>query len=299
MGKLARRVELEALVSEHVDAGCSLALGGLHFHNTPMAAVRELIRQSVAIGRLIPPVDGSINADQLIGAGLVEEIHTAYVGLEHFGMAPRFRAAAESGALRVRETEEAGFMLGLQAAATGLPFVVLPEGFFPPPGSEPTVPDVNRVDYREIEDPFTGRRHHAARAVKPDVAIVHCQAIDARGNGGFLGAAFFDVEVARAADRCLVVAERQSDELPSECTAHLPGFLVDAYCVLEGGAHPASSHGLYRFDAEHIRAYAEQARTDEGFAGYRERTIGRSEAEYRQAAGVEARLRELAEERAA
>jgi len=281
MGRLAAQRSLEELVERDVPRDATIAIGGLHFHNTPMALVREMIRQRVGIDRLIPPVDGSINADQLIGAGLVREIHTAYVGLEHFGMAPRFRAAAERGTLIIRETEEAGFLLGLHAGATGLPFVVLPEGFFPAGADVPTVPSVNDVDYREIVDPFTGRVHHAARAIAPDLAIVHCQLIDSFGNGAFLGSVFYDVEIAKAAAHCIVLAEEKVDELPAGCDGYLPGFLVDAFCVLPFGAHPGSSHSRYRYDEDHIRDYAASARTAEGFARYRADVIGSSEAAYR------------------
>lgn len=297
MGKLSVQVGLEEMVERFVEPGRSLALGGLHFHNTPMAVVREIVRRQIEIRTLVPPVDGSINADILIGAGLVREVHTPYVGLEQFGMARRFRAAVESGRLRVRETEEVGFVLGLAAGAAGLPFVVLPEGFFPAPDDgRPTVPSVNRDDYAEVTDPFTGRRHHAARAIRPDVAVVHCQLVDRRGNGGFLGGAFHDVDTAKAAGRCVVLAEELVDELPAECTSHLPGFLVDAFCVLPLGAHPGSSHGRYVADEEHLAGYAEASRTDEGFARYRESMIGRSEDEYRRNAGIDGPVPHLGEE---
>src|SRR4051794_40035515 len=187
MGKAARRLPLEDLVTAYVPPGAAVGLGGLHFHNTPMALVCELIRQEVPIGRLTPPLDGSVNADQLIGAGLVEEVQIAYLGLEVFGMAHRFRAAAERGTLRVRDCEEAGFVLAIAAGAAGLPFAVLPSGFLPRSGDAPTVADVNPDDYRMVEDPFTQARHVAVRAIAPDVSLIHCQLIDRRGNCGFLG----------------------------------------------------------------------------------------------------------------
>ena len=183
-------------------------------------------------------------------------------------------------------------MLGLQAGASGLPFVVLPEGFFEPSeDGVPTVPTVNRQDYAEIVNPFTGQRHHAARAIRPDVAVIHCQLIDRRGNGGFLGGTFHDRETARAADRCIVLAEELVDELPSTCTGYVPGFIVDAVCVLPFGAHPASSHGRYDYDAEHIARYVEASRSDEGFDRYRDQVIGVSEDHYRR---ITAADRELA-----
>jgi glutaconate CoA-transferase subunit A len=293
MGRAAERRELEQLVATFVPRDAVVALGGLHFHNTPMALVREIIRNRIPIARLVPPVDGSINADQLIGAGLVGEIHTPYVGLEHIGMAPRFRAAVEGGTLRVRETEEAGFMFGIQAGATGLPFAVLPAGFFPEDDERPTVPTANRDDYAEIVDPFDGGRHHVARAIVPDVALLQCQLVDAEGNLGYLGSPFFDFEIARAARVCVALVDRAVDRLPDRCTLKVPSFLVDAYCVLEGGAHPAGSHRHYRFDEDHIRYYAGRARSDEGFARYVDEVIGTDETSYREAARVEERLAAL------
>lgn len=294
MGKIARRLGLEECIAEHLPTGSVLGIGGLHFHNTPMALVREVIRQEIPLGRLVPPLDGSINADQLIGAGLVPEVQLAYLGLEHYGSAPRFRAAVEAGRLRVRDCEEAGFALALAAAAAGQPFAALPEGFLPEPGPIPTIREVNPDDYRTVEDPFTGARHPVVRAIAPDVALIHCQVIDVRGNCGFLGGAFLDVELAKASRVCIVQAEQEAAELPPGCRRHLPGYVVDAYCVLAGGAHPASSHGLYSHDDAHIRRYVEAARSDAGFAAYREQVIGASEAHYHSAEDVPGRIRALA-----
>jgi len=247
-----------------------------------MAAVREIVRQGIPIKTLIPPVDGSFNADMLIGAGLVEEVYCPYVGLEIFGMAGRFRAAAESGRLRIRESEEAGFVMGLRAGAAGMPFVALPEGFFPMNTDLPTVPTANPDDYREVTNPFTGRKLHVVRAIQPDVAIIHCQYVDQRGNGGFLGSPFHDLESAKAAARCLVLAEEEVDELPGNCTAFLPGFIVDAICVRKGGAHPGSSAGMYDYDGRHLAEYAAASRTETGFAAYRRDVIGPSEDHYKE-----------------
>lgn len=293
MGKIAARKALEACVAEHVPDGASVGLGGLHFHNMPMALVRELIRQQKRISHLVPGLDGSLSADQLIGAGLVAEVQVAYLGLEVHGLAPRFRAAAEAGAVRVRDCDEGGLALALRAGAAGQPFAALPAGFFPADPELPTVPSVNRDDYRELTDPFSGETHTVVRAVAPDVALLHCQAVDARGNCGFLGGEFLDLELARAARVCVVEAERQYEELPPACRAALPGYAVDAYCVVPGGAHPGSSHGLYREDEEHLRRYAELAATEAGFARYRAGTIAASEAEYRAAAGLPGRTEEL------
>lgn len=294
MGKVAVRRTLEALVAGHVPRNAMLALGGLHFHNTPMALVRELIRQRVPIDVLVPPLDGSINADQLIGAGLVRTVQVAYLGAEFFGLAPRFRAAAEAGTLAVRDCEEGGFALALQAGAAGLPFAALPAGFFPRTDTLPNILTVNPHDYRTITDPFTGERNVVVRAITPDVALVHCQLIDRHGNCGFLGAHFLDPDIARAARVCLVQAEREVDELPPTCRTVLPGYVVDAYCVLPGGAHPASSHGCYGYDHAHIARYVEAAKSAAGYTRYVDDVIGSSEDAYRRTVDLDARQRELA-----
>ena len=297
MGKIARQLTLDGLIAEHVQPRMSVGLGGLHFHNTPMALVREIIRQEIVLSLLIPPLDGSINADQLIGAGLVEELRFAYVGGEIFGLAGRFRAAAEAGTIRLRDCEEAGFALALRAGATGLPLAVLPLGFMPVGGDIPAVLTVNAIDYQSIVDPFSGESAVVVRAIAPDVALIHCQLIDSRGNCGFLGAPFLDLDMARAARVCLVQAERQVELLPADCRAYLPGYVVDAYCVLEGGAHPAASHGCYGYDREHIEAYFAAAQTAAGFEQYRVEIIAANEAAYRRAVVIDARLEILAQPR--
>jgi glutaconate CoA-transferase, subunit A len=259
-----------------------------------MAIVRELIRQDIHIKLLVPPIDGSINADQLIGAGLVDEVQIAYLGAEIFGLAGRFRAAAEAGTIRVRDCEEAGFALALMAGASGQPFAALPSGFLPGPGSIPTILEVNPTDYHLVDNPFTGDRNAVVRAISPDVSLIHCQLVDHRGNCGFLGATFLDVEMAKAGTVCLVQAEQQVHELPAACRGYLPGYVVDAYCVLDGGAHPASSHGLYHYDRDHISAYVAASRSDLEFANYRNEMIGQSECVYRENADVLARITQLA-----
>jgi len=91
-----------------------------------------------------------------------------------------------------------------------------------------------------------------------------------------------------------VQAERQVDALPSTCRAVLPAYVVDAWCVLEGGAHPGSSHGCYAHDDRHIADYIAAAASEAGFASYRETVIGASEGAYRVAVDIDSRIAMLA-----
>ena len=80
-------------VERFVKPGCMLGVGGMHAHNNPMALVREMVRKGIRIGTLVTSPSANINADLPIGAGLVDEIFCSYVGFEHLGLAPNFRAA--------------------------------------------------------------------------------------------------------------------------------------------------------------------------------------------------------------
>ena len=243
-----------------------LAVGGMHLHNNPMALVREAVRRGRHAHRLLTSPSGALAADLLIGAGLVEEVATSYVGFEHLGLAPCYRRFAESHRVRVYELCEAAIVHGLYAGAGGLPFVALPRGL-----EEADVSSANPDHFRTVTDPFTGERVLAAAALRPDVALVHAQAADERGNAIFKGSHFTDRLMAMAARKVIVQVERVA--AASEVADHpgesvLPGFLVSAVVVAPGGCRPTAAHGEYSYDEPALREYLRLARTEEGFADY-------------------------------
>jgi glutaconate CoA-transferase, subunit A len=235
-------------------------------HNNPMELVREMVRRGRGVRRLLTSPSGALAADLLIGAGLVKEVATAYIGFEHLGLAPSYRRAAESGKVRVYELCEASIVHGLYAGAGGLPFVALP------PGLELSdVSSANPDGFRSLDDPFTGDRVLVAAALRPDLAVIHAQAADERGNVIFAGAHFTDRLMAMAARSVIVQVERIA--APSEVARHpagsvLPGFLVDAVVIAPGGCRPTAAHGEYGYDEPALREYLRLARTEEGFAEY-------------------------------
>lgn len=254
---------VEALVPEGVGL---LAVGGMHMHNNPMELVREVVRRRRGARRLLTSPSGSLAADLLIGAGLVEEVATAYIGFEHLGLAPCYRRAAESGGVRVLELCEAAIVHGLYAGAGGLPFAVLPPGL-----ERSDVSSANPDGFRRLTDPFTGQRVLAAAPLRPDVALIHAQAADERGNAIFAGAHFTDRLMAMAARSVIVQVERLA--APIEVARHapesvLPGFLVDAVVIAPGGCRPTAAHGEYGYDEPALRSYLRLARTEKGFAEY-------------------------------
>jgi glutaconate CoA-transferase, subunit A len=258
---------VEAAVDRFLPEGTGvLAVGGMHMHNNPMELIREVVRRRRGARRLLTSPSAGLAADLLIGAGLVEEVATAYVGFEHLGLAPCYRRAAESRAIRVFELCEAAIVHGLYAGAGGLPFIPLPAGL-----ELSDVSSANPDGFRSLDDPFTGKRVLAAAALRPDVALVHAQAADERGNAIFAGAHFTDRLMAMAARSVILQVERLA--APSEVARHpaesvLPGFLVDAVVIAPGGCRPTAAHGEYGYDEPALREYLRLARTEEGFAAY-------------------------------
>ena len=99
---MARLVSLAEAVASISD-GSLIGLGGNLTHRTPCAAVHELIRQGKRDLGLVKTAAG-YDFDVLCGAGAVSRVVLSFVSFENlWGMAPRFRAALESGAVQFTE----------------------------------------------------------------------------------------------------------------------------------------------------------------------------------------------------
>ena len=244
----------------------SLAIGGMHLHNTPMSIVREIIRQNIRIKRLITSPAASINADLLIGSGLVEEVVTPYIGFEHMGLAPAFRRITQEGRLKVLEVDEQTLILALRAAGSGQPFAPLPPG--------QGLSEVTKISpdfYRPTIDPFTGKKVLVTQPLKPQVAIFVAQQADEYGNALFKGSPFTDREMLLAAE--IVILQTEEIILNPQLTRNpllvtVPGHLVNVVVAQRFGCHPTSSHRYYNYDEDHIKEYLKLATTKEGFEEY-------------------------------
>ncbi|MDE3074886.1 MAG: hypothetical protein KGJ86_05610 [Chloroflexota bacterium] len=99
---MARLTSLPEAVASIPD-GSLIGLGGNLTHRTPSAAVHELIRQGKRDLALVKTASG-YDFDLLCGAGCVNHVILSFVSFENlWGMAPRFRAALESGAVQFTE----------------------------------------------------------------------------------------------------------------------------------------------------------------------------------------------------
>ncbi|TFG10931.1 MAG: CoA transferase subunit A [Promethearchaeota archaeon] len=242
---------LEDAISEHVQDGDLIGIGGLSFWRKPMGLCREIIRQSKKNLTLCTFV-GGVEVDMLIGAGLISEIRACFVGMEIFGMAPSYRKAIESGAIRVSEESEATIALGLRASYLKVPFMPL-KGII---GTD--FPKV-RDDIKEMEDPLgSGTKVMAVPKIDLDVALLHVPYADEYGNCNIAGAVWMDDDMAKTAKKTIVTAEKIVEtedirHLPGK--AQLPQQTTTAVVKLPFGAHPTSCYDKYTFDASHIQSY--------------------------------------------
>jgi glutaconate CoA-transferase subunit A len=266
----ASGIALEELAARVPDGASIVAPADTN--GVPMALVRALIRRGASGLHLIGGPTSGQHADLLIGAGCLDSIETAAVSLGEFGAAPRFRAAAEGGGLRVLETTCPALHASLQAAEKGVPFMPL-RGLI---GS-----DIVRVreDWRVIDNPFAAAEADPIvllPAIVPDVALIHAALADREGNV-WIGLRREAMTMARAARHALVTVEewRESNLLDDPVCAPgtLPSLYVDAVTLCPHGAWPVGFADRYGPDAAHLRAYAAEARTEAGFAGYLDRHV--------------------------
>ena len=254
---LARRVNDGALVALAPD-----------YSWVPMALVRALIRRKAKDLSLLTVPIGGMAADMLIGAGAVGMLEAAAVSLGEAGPAPRFTEAVESGVLQVRDSTCPAIHTALQASEKGVPFMPL-AGLI---GSDLVE---NRDDWKVVDDPLDrgGGPVVLLPAIRPDAALFHSPRADIHGNV-WIGRRRELMTMAHASATALVTVETIEDRnfLDDEDTAAgtLPAMYVSAIAGAEKGAWPQALSGHYQRDIEHIRAYAKQAKTADGFRAYLE-----------------------------
>jgi glutaconate CoA-transferase subunit A len=246
---MAEITTLRDAVAELVRDGDAVALEGFT-HLIPFAAGHELLRQGrveLELIRMTP----DILYDQMVGMGAARRLVFSYAGNPGVGSLHRLRDAVEHGWPRPIELEEhshAGMANRYAAGASDLPFAVL-RGYR---GTELTAH--TRVE--PITCPFTGEELSAVPALRPDVAIVHAQEADRRGNVQLWGIPGVQKEAVLAASRSLVTVERIVDELELKPGGIvIPGWVIDAVAEAPGGAWPSYAHGVSERDNDFYREW--------------------------------------------
>jgi glutaconate CoA-transferase, subunit A len=250
-------------IARHVPSGSMVLLGAQLEQMIPFAAGHELIRQGRRDLTVVGPIS-DILFDQMIGAGCVSRVMAAWVGNVSAGVGYCFRRAVEQAVPRKIEVVDYSnftMALALHAAALGVPF--LPT--YATLGSDLLKKNGN---LREFSSPVSEEKLVAVRALRPDVAILHVQRVDAQGNAHIWGSLGVAVDGARAARKIIIVAEEivEPSVISSDPNRTLvPGFLVEAVVLEPGGAHPSPVQGYYGRDHSFFAKYHEQTRRAEDF----------------------------------
>ena len=239
MSRGARFLSLADAVAEHVRDGDEVALEGFT-HLIPFAAGHEIVRQGrrdLALVRMTPDVI----YDQLIGMGCARRLTFSYGGNPGVGSLHRFRDAVEHGwprDLEVVEHSHAGLAAAYAAGAARASRSASCAAT-----REPTCwPRTGSV--APVTSPFTGERVSAVRAINPDVAVIHAQHADRRGNVMLWGLAGVQKEAVLAAKRAIVTVEEVVEALePRPHSVVLPAWVLEAVVVQPGGAWPSYAAG--------------------------------------------------------
>ena len=253
-----------------VKDGDLVAAGGCLFSRTPMALVREILRQRrqrLTLARNLMCTEGEL----MMVAGAVDKVVTAWmsIGLP-WGVSKIMREYVESGRVPLEEWSHLALGLRFRAAAMGVPFLptltMLGSDLIPVGGT------------KTLECPYTGETLALVPALFPDVAILHVHRADRFGNCQIDGYPHMDADIARAAATVLVTAEEiiPGDEVrrrPDRTS--IPGFVVDALVHVPYGSFPHECYGLYEADFDHFGEYAAaiDAAGSRAVAGYLDRYV--------------------------
>ena len=238
------------------DEDYSIAFGGLTLYRRPMAFSIRLAHHLRKLEKL-PAIElfcftAGVESDLLVGAGVVNSVRTCYFGLEAFGFAPHFTAAANKGEIKIIEESEASFAYGIRAKLADV-------GFMPSPAWQGTDLLKLRPDVQSIKDPYSGETLTAFPALACDVAVIHALEADPRGNAIIGTNQGIDRELAFIAKQVFITAEKI---VPALNRADIFGQRVTGVIEAPKGAWPTSCHPLYPLDGEAILFFSESTESE-------------------------------------
>jgi glutaconate CoA-transferase subunit A len=238
---VSKVMTMKEAVSRHVKSGMTLFVGGMQ-HGEPAAAIHEIIRQK--IDRLKTVSCLTTSTSLMIGEGLVDMVYTGYYGQDN----KRFywlNRARDLGKYPVfQEYSHFGIAQALMAGQMGIPFI---------PVHSMAGSDMFKYnpDIMMTEDPFTGTKLCAVKAIVPDVGILHVQRCDEEGNAQRWGSLGVDAEGINASRTVIITTEKIVDSDVTRRDPNLtiiPGYRVAAVVEQPWGAHPMHLAGCYTGD---------------------------------------------------
>jgi glutaconate CoA-transferase subunit A len=275
-----KRLTEEDVVAELRD-GMTIGIGGWGSRRKPMSIVRAILRSSLTDLTVVSY--GGPDIGMLCATGKVRKIVYGFVSLDTIPLEPHFRAARQLGTVEAMELDEGMLQLGLRAAAWRVSFLPCRAGL----GS--AIMD-NNPDLRTVMSPYGGEELVAMPALPLDVALLHANRADARGDVQYLGPDwYFDDLFAMAAERTFVSCERVVehgtflDEGPLE-SIRISRLWTDGVVEAPYGAHFTHCVPDYDRDETIQREYAASAKDADAWNAFRAKWIDVPEPEYQRLA---------------
>ena len=276
-----KRTSEREVVAELRD-GMTIGIGGWGSRRKPMSLVREILRSDLKNLTIVSY--GGPEVGLLCKANKVKRLVYGFVSLDSIPLEPHFRIARQSGSIEAAELDEGMLQWGLYAAALRLPFLPTRAGL----GT-----DVMAINphLKLVKSPYEDAEELVAMpAIHLDVALVHMNRADERGNAQFLGPdLYFDDLYCQAAERAFVSCERivETSDLMKAGTRHtlkIHRGLVDGVIEAPGGAHFTECPPDYGRDEAFQREYAATAKDPEAWQAFKTRYLdAENEADYQKA----------------
>ena len=276
-----KRTSEREVVAELRD-GMTIGIGGWGSRRKPMSLVREILRSDLKDLTIVSY--GGPEVGLLCKANKVKRLVYGFVSLDSIPLEPHFRIARQSGSIEAAELDEGMLQWGLYAAALRLPFLPTRAGL----GT-----DVMAINphLKLVKSPYEDAEELVAMpAIHLDVALVHMNRADERGNAQFLGPdLYFDDLYCQAAERAFVSCERivKTSDLMKAGTRHtlkIHRGLVDGVIEAPGGAHFTECPPDYGRDEAFQREYAATAKDPEAWQAFKTRYLdAENEADYQKA----------------
>jgi glutaconate CoA-transferase subunit A len=273
-------VSIESVVGS-LKSGMTVGIGGWGSRRKPMALVRAICRSPLTDLTIVSY--GGPDVGLLCAYGKVRRVIAPFVTMDSVPLEPHFRAARQNGSIEFTEYDEGMFMYGLYAAAHRLPFLPTRAGL----GS-----DVLRVNphLRTVRSPYDdGEELVAMPALTMDVALVHLNRADRRGNARYLGPDPYldDLYVKAATTASYVSCERLVDTAGLLDGGHPQSLLISRVHVTgvvetPGGAHFTTCEPDYGRDEAFQREYAKAAGDPDAWAAFRRRYLDGDETAYQE-----------------
>ncbi len=250
--------------------GSKVAIGA-DYTGVAMELTRALIRQNVKDLHVVcMPVSG-LQADMMVGAGIVRTLECAAVNMGEHGIPYRFQEALRKGSIQLLEATCPAIHAALEAGRKNIPFIPL-RGLI---GSDLVK---YRDEWKIIDNPFQeDDRIILLPAIRPDYALFHAPYADRHGNI-FVGRRREVVNMSQASTHgALVTVEEVRDidlmETEESAAGAMPALYVRGVAVAEKGTWPLGLWDYYSDDVQHFKIYGTMSKTEEAFEEYLDRFV--------------------------